>query len=148
MTRKCPHLPEITVSFLHLVKSTPNILKEADMTAYLENLVTFFFSPQSVKLEEDVMWFLHHVNTIHSVSTQSSQDGMEVLLDEDTIDMDGDSSIASKDQSPLLNVLSTAMAKQVLGVILTHPQGDEMVVGPLYIFHGKVMSMCQSTLYI
>ena len=132
-------MPQITVLFLDLVKSTPNNLNEADMTAYLENLLTFFFSPQSVNLEDDdVMWFLHQVNTIHSVS--SFEDGMELSPDEVMIGIEGDSSVTAKEHSPLLNVLTTAMAKQVLGVILTHPQGDEKLVAPLLIFHRKVTS--------
>ena len=102
------------------------------MTVYLENLLTFFFSPHSVKLEDaDVEWFLHHVNTMHSVRT--SQNGMELSLDEV---MEEDSCVSPEEQSPHMNGLSIAMAKRVLREILTHPQEDEMV--PLHMFHGKV----------
>ena len=139
--RTCPRLPEIVKIFLDVVKSNPNKLNKAEITAYLENILTFFFS--SVELEDnDVIWFLRYVNSLCSVGI--IQNEMELSQDETMMAMEEDSSVTAKEQSPLLNVLSTAMAKRVLGEILTHPQGDEKVVSPLHIFHGKVMFMCRN----
>lgn len=144
MIRTCPRLPEIVELFLDVVKSNPNKLTEADITAYLEHLFTFFFSPQSTKLEDnDVKWFLHHVNTLTSVCT--SQDDMELSLDVDMIFQAEVGSVPAKGQSPLLNVLSTAMAKRLLRDILTHTQGSEKPVPPLHIFQKKVESLCRNT---
>ena len=130
-----PHLPEVTASFQDVVKNNPNKLDKAEMTVYLENLLTFFFSPQSVQLEDDnVKWFLRHVNTMCSVRT--SQNGMELSLDEV---MEEDSCFPTEEQSAHMNVLSIAMAKRMLEEILTHRQGDE--AAPLHMFCGKVLSV-------
>ena len=135
--RTLPHLPEVTALFLDVVKSNPNKLEDAEMTVYLENLLTFFFSPQAVQVEDDnVKWFLHHVNTMCSVKT--SQNGMELSLDEV---MAEDSCVPTEEQSPHMNALSIAMAKRVLGDILTHRQGDEVLVAPLRMFCGKVLNV-------
>lgn len=125
------------MSFVVVAKDNPDKLNKADTTAYLENLLTFFFSPQSVELEDnDVIWFLNYVNSLPSEDT--FQDEMEFSMDEEIMCVKGD-------VSPLLNALSNAVAKRVLGDILTHSQGDEKLVPPLYIFHSKVKPMCKST---
>lgn len=136
MVGTLPRLPEVTASFLDVVKSNPKKLDQAEMTVYLENLLTFFFSPQSVQLEDvNVKWFLHHVNTMRSVRT--SQNGMQLSLDEV---MEEDSCAPTEEQSPHMNTLSIAMAKRVLGDILTHRQGNEKLVAPLHMFCGKVLT--------
>ena len=131
MTSTCPRLREVVGSF------DPGLLKGSDVTAYLENLLIFFFSPLSTELNDnDVMWFLGYLNTITSVDT--FQEVTEVDQDVDLMLEVGEDHHPVKDRSPLLNALSTAMAKRVLGEILTHPQGDEKPVPPLSIFHRKV----------
>ena len=123
MMNTCPHLREIVGSFVNVVENDPERLSKRDVTAYLENLLTFFFSPLSSELNEnDVMWFLGYLN-------------QDVDL---TLQVEGEGPVTETDQSPLLNALPIAMAKRVLGEILTHPQGDEKPVPPLSIFCRKV----------
>ena len=138
MKDTCPRLREVVGSFVDVIEDNPGILNGRDMTAYLENLLAFFFSPMSTKLNDnDVIWFLSYVNTLTSVDL--FQEVIRVDQDADLVlEMTEEGHHPVKDQPPLLNALSTAMAKQVLGDILTHPQGDERPVPPLSIFHRKV----------
>ena len=130
MVNKCPHLREIVGSFVDILEDDPTRLSRSDVTAYLENLLTFFFSPLSSELNEnDVMWLLGYLNTLTSVE--------DVDL---TLQVEGEGPVTETDQSPLLNALPIGMAKRVLGEILTHPQGDEKPVPPLSIFCRKVSS--------
>ena len=135
---KCPHLREIVGSFVDVLKDKPVTISGRDVTGYLENLFTFFFSPLSTELNEnDVMWFLGYLNTSTSVGT--SQLVTEVHQDVDlTLPVEREGPQLERDQSPLLNTLSIGMAKRVLGEILTHLQEDEKPVPPLSIFCRKV----------
>ena len=130
MVNKCPHLREIVRSFVDILEDDPTRLSRSDVTAYLENLLTFFFSPLSSELNEnDVMWLLGYLNTLTSVEDVDR-----------TLQVEGEGPVTETDQSPLLNALPIGMAKRVLGEILTHPQGDEKPVPPLSIFCRKVSS--------
>ena len=138
MKDTCPRLREVVGSFVDVIEDNPGILNGRDMTAYLENLLAFFFSPMSTELyDNDVMWFLGYVNTLTSVDIFQEVIGVDQDADL-MVEVAGEGHHPVKDQSPLLNALSTAMAKRVLGEILTHPQGDEKPVPPLSIFHRKV----------
>ena len=132
MTDVCPRLREVVDVI------DRGALNENDLMAFLENLLAFFFSPLSTELNDnDVMWFLGYMNTLTSVDI--CQEVIEVEQDVDLVlEVGGEDHHPVKDQSPLLNALSTAMAKRVLGEILTHPQGVEKPVPPLSIFHRKV----------
>ena len=140
MKNKCPHLQEIVGSFVDVLEDSPGKLSGRDVTVYLENLLTYFFSPLSAELnDDDVMWFLSYLNTLTSVDV--FQEVIEVHQDVDlTLRVEGEGSLPGKDQLPLLNALSTGMAKRVLGEILTRLQGDEKPVPPLSIFCRKVVS--------
>ena len=141
MMDTCPRLEEIVTSFVHVIEGNPGTLSKNDVAAYLENLLTFFFSPVSTELNEnDVIWFLGYVNTFTSVDSFQ----MFTAVHQDVA---GEEPPPVKDQSPLLNALSTAVAKQVLGEILTHPQGNEKTVSPLSIFYRKVQ-YAQEPLFI
>ena len=127
---KCPRLREIVGSFADILEDNPDKLSTRDVTLYLENLLTFFFSPLSSELNDnDVRWFLEYLNISQAV--------IQVHL---PLRVEGEGPVPKKDQSPLLNALSTGMAKRVLGEILTHLQEDETPVPPLNIFCGKVGS--------
>ena len=140
MISKCPHLREIVESFVDILEDNLGKLSKRDVTVYLENLLTFFFSPLSSELnDDDVMWFLGYLNTLTSVNISHSV--IEGHQDVDlTLRVEGEEPVPKKDQSPLLNALSTGMAKRVLGEILTHLQRDETPVLPLSIFCSKVGS--------
>ena len=140
MRNKCPRLQEIVGSFVDVLEDSPGKLSGRDVTVYLENLLTFFFSPLSAELNDnDVMWFLSYLNTLTSVDV--FQEVIEVHQDVDlTLWVEGEGPLPVTDQSPILNALSTGMAKRVLGEILTHLQGDEKPVLPLNIFCRKVVS--------
>ena len=135
---KCPCLSEVVGSFVDILEDNPDKLSRRDVTLYFENLLTFFFSPLSSELNDnDVMWFLGYLNTLTSVDV--SQAVIQVHQDVDlALRVEGEGPVPEKDQSPLLNALSTGMAKRVLGEILTHLQEDEMPFPPLSIFCRKV----------
>ena len=140
MMNTCPHLREIVGSFVNVVEDDPERLSKRDVTAYLENLLTFFFSPLSSELNEnDVMWFLGYLNTLISVDISQMVIGVHQDVDL-TLQVEGEGPVTETDQSPLLNALPIGMAKRVLGEILTHPQGDEKPIPPLSIFCRKVGS--------
>ena len=140
MMNKCPHLREIVGSFVDILEEDPERLSKRDVTAYLESLLTFFFSPLSSKLNEnDVMWFPEYLNTLTSVDISQTIIGVHQDVDL-TLQVEGEGPVTDTDQSPLLNALPTAMAKRVLGEILTHTQGNEKPVPPLSIFCRKVGS--------
>ena len=140
MMSKCPRLREIVGSFADILEDNPDKLSTRDVTLYLENLLTFFFSPLSSELNDnDVMWFLGYLNTLTSVDI--SQAVVQVHQDVDLVlQVEGEEPVPKKDQSPLLNALSIGMAKRVLGEILTHLQEDETPDPPLSIFCRKVGS--------
>ena len=142
MKSKCPCLREIVGSFVDALDDNPeDKINRRDVTAYLENLMTFFFSPLSSELNDnDVIWFLGYLNTLTSVDI--SQAVVQVHQDEDlTLQVEGEGPVPKREQSPLLNALPTGMAKRMLGEILTHLQGDESPVPPLSIFCRKVESL-------
>ena len=80
--------------------------------------------------DNDVIRFLGYVNTLTTVDF--FQEVSEVDHDADLmVEVAGEGHHPVKDQSPLRNALSTAIAKRMLGDILTHPQGVETPVPPL-----------------
>ena len=143
MSGTCPRLREIVKSLEDIIEHNPDRLSRTDVTAYLENLLAFFFSPLFTELNDnDVIWFLGYVNKLTLVDI--FQEVPKIHQDADLVSKvarEGPHPV--KDQPPLLNAITTAMAKRLLGEILTHAQGDSNPISPLGIFYRKVLySIC------